>query len=71
MAVTGLFLLLYGLFRFTAEFFRQPDSQLGFIFSQWLTMGQLLCLPMILPGIIFIIIAYKKSFTKNLHTVKH
>lgn len=50
MAVSGLFLLLYGIFRFVLEFFRQPDPQLGFIAFGWLTMGQLLSIPMILGG---------------------
>lgn len=49
-AISSLFLLCYGLFRFIAEFFRQPDPQLGFIAFGWLTMGQLLSLPMIIIG---------------------
>jgi len=36
------FLVWYGLFRFVVEFTREPDSQLGFIAFEWLTMGQLL-----------------------------
>jgi phosphatidylglycerol---prolipoprotein diacylglyceryl transferase len=48
--VTGLFLLLYGLFRFLIEFFRQPDIQVGFIAMDWMTMGQILSLPMIMIG---------------------
>ncbi|WFF40219.1 prolipoprotein diacylglyceryl transferase [Salinicola endophyticus] len=48
--VSGLFLVCYGCFRFLSEFFRQPDPQLGFIAFGWLTMGQLLSLPMILAG---------------------
>ena len=51
-AVTGLFLLLYGLFRFFIEFFRQPDSQIGFVAFDWMTKGQLLCLLMVIVGII-------------------
>jgi len=43
------FLWGYGIFRFTIEFFREPDPQLGFIIH-WLTMGQLLCLAMIAGG---------------------
>lgn len=43
------FLVCYGVFRFTIEFFREPDPQLGFIAS-WLTMGQILCFVMILAG---------------------
>ncbi|MBU2710634.1 prolipoprotein diacylglyceryl transferase [Zooshikella harenae] len=58
MAVSGLFLLGYGLARFTVEFFREPDSHLGFIAFDWLTMGQLLTVPMIILGIAFIVYAY-------------
>jgi phosphatidylglycerol---prolipoprotein diacylglyceryl transferase len=46
----SVFLVLYGLFRFTIEFCREPDPQLGFIVS-WLTMGQILCLAMIVSGV--------------------
>ncbi|WP_267257022.1 prolipoprotein diacylglyceryl transferase [Coxiella endosymbiont of Ornithodoros maritimus] len=49
-AVSSLFLLCYGLFRFTVEFFRQPDPQLGFVALGWLTKGQELSLPMIIIG---------------------
>lgn len=50
-AVSGLFLLLYGCFRFTAEFFREPDAQLGFVAFGWMSMGQVLCLPMVAAGL--------------------
>ncbi|MCM2972937.1 prolipoprotein diacylglyceryl transferase [Larsenimonas suaedae] len=53
--VSGLFLLLYGTFRFSVEFFRRPDPQLGFIAFGWMTMGQLLCVPMLLGGVWLII----------------
>ncbi len=59
-AVSGLFSLLYGIVRFGLEFFRQPDPQLGFIAWGWLTMGQLLCLPLIIFGMILLHAAYKK-----------
>ena len=58
-AVTALFLLCYGIFRFIAEFFRQPDPQLGFIAFGWLTMGQLLSLPMIIVGSVTLWWAYR------------
>ncbi|WP_016856138.1 prolipoprotein diacylglyceryl transferase [Halomonas smyrnensis] len=48
--VSGLFLTLYGVFRFGVEFVRRPDPQLGFIAFDWLTMGMLLSLPMIIAG---------------------
>ncbi len=50
-AVSGMFALGYGLARFFCEFFRQPDVQKGFIAFGWLTMGQLLCVPMVMVGV--------------------
>lgn len=50
-----VYLIGYGVLRFFVEFLRQPDAQLGFIFS-WLTMGQLLCLAMIASGIIIAVV---------------
>ncbi len=47
--VSGAFLLGYGVFRIIAEFFREPDASLGFL-SLGMTMGQWLCVPMILLG---------------------
>lgn len=61
MAVSGLFLLCYGTFRIIGECFRQPDVQLGFIAFNWLTMGQLLSIPMIAAGIVFLTLAYKRK----------
>ncbi|MGJ8525413.1 Phosphatidylglycerol--prolipoprotein diacylglyceryl transferase [Halomonadaceae bacterium LMG 33818] len=48
--ISGLFMLLYGCFRFFTEFFREPDPQLGFVAFGWMTMGQVLCIPMIIIG---------------------
>jgi len=48
--LTSLFLILYGLFRFSVEFFREPDGQVGFIMGV-LTMGQILSIGMILTGV--------------------
>ena len=50
--ISGLFALLYGTFRFCVEFVREPDVQLGFIAFDWLTMGQILSLPLIVTGIV-------------------
>lgn len=61
MAVSGCFMLSYGVFRFIAEFFRQPDQQLGFLAGDWLTMGQLLSLPMLIVGLFLLIFAYRRS----------
>lgn len=43
---SGLFLMLYSIARFVVEFYREPDNAIGFIAGGWLTMGQVLCLPM-------------------------
>jgi phosphatidylglycerol:prolipoprotein diacylglycerol transferase len=48
--VTGLFALFYGLARMTCELFREPDIQIGFLWGG-LTMGMLLCIPLMLIGI--------------------
>ncbi len=61
MAVSGLFIACYGLFRFGVEFVRQPDPQLGFLAFDWLTMGQLLSLPMLLGGLLLMWLAYRRD----------
>ncbi|MFN4263800.1 MAG: prolipoprotein diacylglyceryl transferase [Thioalkalivibrionaceae bacterium] len=53
--ISGLFLSLYGLFRFTVEFVREPDAHIGYLAFGWLTMGQLLSLPLIILGLGFIV----------------
>jgi phosphatidylglycerol:prolipoprotein diacylglycerol transferase len=55
--ISGLFLLFYGIFRFLIEFLREPDQQIGLIFN-FISMGQLLCVPLIFFGFI---ILYKKK----------
>ena len=56
----GLFLLGYGIFRSFVELFREPDSHIGFIFNN-ITMGQILSVPMIFIGILFLYIALNKK----------
>ncbi len=51
MAVSGLFLIGYGVFRFSVEFVRLPDAHLGYLAFGWLTMGQVLTVPMLLLGV--------------------
>lgn len=45
------FLIWYGVFRFSIEFFRTPDANLGYL-TLGLTMGQILSIPMILAGMV-------------------
>lgn len=59
--IVGTFLVLYGAVRIFAEFFREPDSQLGFLAGDWLTMGMLLSAPMIIAGAFFLWRAFKIS----------
>ena len=63
MAVSALFLMAYGCFRFIGECFREPDPQLGFIVGHSLTMGQLLSLPMILLGMVIWVVAHQRSLS--------
>jgi len=61
MAVSGCFIMLYGLLRFIVEFFRQPDAHLNFVAFDWMTRGQQLSVPMFLIGLLMMIWAYRKS----------
>lgn len=54
MAISGLFLLCYGVFRFAVEFVRMPDAHLGYLALDWVTMGQVLSAPMILFGLVLL-----------------
>ncbi|MDD3028976.1 MAG: prolipoprotein diacylglyceryl transferase [Alphaproteobacteria bacterium] len=62
--LSGVFLLLYGTFRFGVEFFREPDAQLGFLYFG-ATMGQMLCVPMILAGMLILVKVSKPSFPQK------
>ena len=59
MAVSGLFLAGYGVFRFAVEFVRVPDKQLEYLAFDWVTMGQVLSLPMIVFGVGLLAWAYR------------
>lgn len=61
MAVSGLFLICYGVFRFSVEFVRVPDENLGYLFADWVTMGQILSTPMVLFGAFLMVWAYRKA----------
>ena len=57
--VSGLFMGGYGFFRYVIEFFREPDVQLGYYLGGTTTMGQILCLLMMLASVGIILYAYK------------
>lgn len=63
MAVSGLFLLLYGVFRFVVEFYRVPDAHMGeggYLALGWVTTGHVLTVPMIVAGAIMLVMAYRR-----------
>lgn len=75
--VTGAYFIGYGTVRFVLEYFREPDSQLGFIIKlgkEWeptalfksmlnISLGQILCLIMVLAGIAVVVYAKKSTPT--------
>lgn len=58
LAVSGLFALCYGLFRFMVEFVRMPDAHIGYLAFGWVTMGQVLSFPLIAVGLLLLGLAY-------------
>ena len=60
-AVSGLFLLGYGAMRFLVEFARAPDPHLGSVAFGWMTMGQVLCLPMLIGGAVLLVLARQRA----------
>jgi phosphatidylglycerol:prolipoprotein diacylglycerol transferase len=61
LAPSGLFLAGYAVFRIAVEFVRVPDADLGYLAFGWLTMGQLLSLPMLAAGLGMLLYAWKRG----------
>jgi len=59
-APSGLFLVVYGIARFIVEFVRVPDEHIGYLAGGWLTMGQVLSLPMAIAGVVMLAVAYRR-----------
>ena len=59
--VCSSFLIFYGSIRFIIEFFRQPDSHMGYIAFDSISMGQLLCIPMIFIGFLMLLYSRKNA----------
>ena len=57
----GTFLILYSVFRMLIEFVREPDVQLGYLAFGWVTMGQVLSLPLLLAGIALVVYAIRQK----------
>jgi phosphatidylglycerol:prolipoprotein diacylglycerol transferase len=63
-AVSGMFLIGYGVFRSVAEFFREPEDGFMGVLTLGISMGQWLSLPMIVVGVIMIAWAYRTYRTE-------
>ena len=61
----GVFLIVYGICRFLIEFVRQPDAQLGYLFGGWVTMGQVLSVPLVVIGIVVIVMATRNKLPQQ------
>jgi len=59
LAPSGLFLIIYGIVRFSIEFVRVPDEHIGYLAGGWLTEGQVLSIPMVLVGVALMAYAYR------------
>jgi phosphatidylglycerol:prolipoprotein diacylglycerol transferase len=60
LAPAGLFLALYAVFRMMVEFVRVPDADIGYLAFGWLTMGQVLSLPVLVAGLAMLTRAYTR-----------
>ncbi|HVC00779.1 MAG TPA: prolipoprotein diacylglyceryl transferase [Steroidobacteraceae bacterium] len=70
LAPSALFMIVYGLARFSVEWVRLPDANIGYLYGGWLTMGMLLTMPMIVIGAIMMRYAYRRnSVSGNLQPV--
>lgn len=62
MAMSGLFLVGYGVFRTSVEFVRLPDAHIGYLFGTgWVTMGMVLSAPMWIAGAVLMFLAYRRA----------
>src|SRR5690606_8942831 len=62
--VAGIFGVGYGLSRILVEFVRLPDAHIGYLYGNWLTMGQVLSLPLVLGGLALIAYAMSRRDSK-------
>ena len=61
MAVSGVFAIGYSVFRILVEFVRLPDEHLKYLAFDWLTMGMVLSLPLLVVGIVLLVLAYRRQ----------
>ena len=63
--LSGLFLIGYSVSRILVEFVRVPDEHLQYLLFEWVTMGQVLSLPMLFLGLFLVVIALRNTGSKN------
>lgn len=61
MAISGVFAIGYGVFRSFVEFYRLPDEHIGYLVSNWLTMGMVLSAPLIVAGMLLLWYSYNRN----------
>lgn len=61
MAISGVFAIGYGVFRSFVEFYRLPDEHIGYLVSNWLTMGMVLSAPLIVVGMLLLWYSYNRN----------
>lgn len=59
--VSGWFAILYGIGRFLLEFVRVPDEHIGYLAFGWLTMGQVLSVPLVLVGVVLVVVGSRRQ----------
>lgn len=65
MSVSAAFMIGYGVLRTGAEFFREPDEHIGYLFGGYFTQGMLLSLPMIAIGVVLMVLAYRNPIIET------
>ena len=70
LAISAVFMICYGTFRFGVEFVREPDAHIPELLFGWMTRGQLLSIPLILGGIGVLVWAYTKGFEQSANREK-
>ena len=59
--VSAWFLMLYAVFRSAVEFVREPDAHIGYLGWGWVTMGQVLSLPMLIAGLAILLVVSPRN----------
>lgn len=64
--LVGIFLIGYGFARSLVEFYRIPDPQMGYLYGGWMTMGHVLCIPMVLIGLLILTLSAKGKLGQSI-----